>query len=439
MKLFSTFFLLLILATAAQASLFVVNTDLDSETNGCGVGLCTLREAVNGANTSADSTDIFFSAMFFNQTRTITLDAAKGPLNFSAPNTVGTRVTSNTGNPVIISGGGATTVFTVNTNTRLTLENLSITGGNSGGFAGAGIFSAGYLTVNGCTLYGNNTNGGDGGAVAVNGTGAIFVLSRSSVSGNTAASGGGVRIFLGIGGISNSTITNNTATTDGGGVTVADGNRFDINNSIIAGNTDAAAPSNPDVFGTFSSQGYNLIGNVGMATGFTQATDQAGTTAMPINPMINALGFYGGPTQTHALLANSPAIDKGFSFGVRIDQRLRPRPRDLPDANYPNAPGGDASDIGSYEIEIATAAGVTVSGKVMMSTGKGLSRATVTMTDMRGQSRSVATNRTGYFTFADVRAGESYIFEVRSKGYHFNSQVITVTEDLDNVNFTATP
>lgn len=86
---------------------------------------------------------------------------------------------------------------------------------------------------------------------------------------------------------------------------------------------------------------------------------------------------------------------------------------------------------------VSTAAGVTVSGRVMMPTGKALSRATVIMTDRAGVARSVSTDRRGGFIFADVQAGESYIFEVRSKLYTFNSQVITVTEDLDGVNFTA--
>jgi hypothetical protein len=50
-----------------------------------------------------------------------------------------------------------------------------------------------------------------------------------------------------------------------------------------------------------------------------------------------------------ALLAGSTAIDNGKSFGSYFDQRGLPRPVDLP--AYSNATGGDASDIGAYEVQ----------------------------------------------------------------------------------------
>jgi hypothetical protein len=57
------------------------------------------------------------------------------------------------------------------------------------------------------------------------------------------------------------------------------------------------------------SAGYNLIGN-GAGCNFAQAaTDRVGTPAAPIDPRLGPLADNGGPTQTHALLADSPAID----------------------------------------------------------------------------------------------------------------------------------
>jgi len=55
----------------------------------------------------------------------------------------------------------------------------------------------------------------------------------------------------------------------------------------------------------------------------------------------------GGPTQTRALLAGSPAIDAGDSSGSNSDQRGLFRRVDF-DA-YPNA--GDFSDIGAFEYQ----------------------------------------------------------------------------------------
>ena len=45
----------------------------------------------------------------------------------------------------------------------------------------------------------------------------------------------------------------------------------------------------------------------------------------------------------------SPVIDKGSSFGLTTDERGAQRPLDLP--GYPNAPGGDGSDIGAVELQ----------------------------------------------------------------------------------------
>ena len=58
----------------------------------------------------------------------------------------------------------------------------------------------------------------------------------------------------------------------------------------------------------------------------------------------------GGPTQTIALIAGSPALDKGRQFdGNPTDQRGQSRPFDNP--SIPNATGGDGTDIGAYEAD----------------------------------------------------------------------------------------
>jgi CSLREA domain-containing protein len=91
------------------------------------------------------------------------------------------------------------------------------------------------------------------------------------------------------------------------------------------------------------SDGYNLSSDDG--GGFlTQPTDQTNT-----DPGFDPLGLRdnGGPTQTIALTNNSPALDKGNSFGSIVDQRGGVRPYDNP--SIPNANGGDGSDIGAYE------------------------------------------------------------------------------------------
>jgi hypothetical protein len=107
-------------------------------------------------------------------------------------------------------------------------------------------------------------------------------------------------------------------------------------NIIIAKNT--AVLSGPDVFGTFASQGYNLIGKTDGSTGFTQPTDHTGTIASPLDPKLdpNGLQNNGGPTKTIALLFGSPAIDAADDANAPPrDQRGYVRP--------------DVADIGAFE------------------------------------------------------------------------------------------
>src|SRR6185503_6679339 len=69
----------------------------------------------------------------------------------------------------------------------------------------------------------------------------------------------------------NSTLTGNTANGGVGPVPPAGGGIYNsgvvnLKNTIIDNNTVAAAGSGPDLFGTFNSRDYNLIGNTGAAT-----------------------------------------------------------------------------------------------------------------------------------------------------------------------------
>ena len=93
----------------------------------------------------------------------------------------------------------------------------------------------------------------------------------------------------------------------------------------------------PDAFGTFISQGNNLIGETDGSSGWV-GSDLTGTIAQPLDAMLAPLGNYGGPTETMALLPGSPAIGAGVAeSGVTTDQRGASRP-----------PSG-AVDIGAFQ------------------------------------------------------------------------------------------
>jgi CSLREA domain-containing protein len=255
-------------------------------------------------------------------------------------------------------GGGVANSGTLTITDSQLIRNASDEGG--------GLLNRGQATITRSTLWNNSADSGGG---IFNGLSAGLVLINSTVSGNRApetefafdeGEGGGIT-NLGRLSINSSTIFGNRAGNEGssaargGGVLTSSG-AVTIANSIIAGNS---ANDAPDVAGTFTSSGYNLIGIASGGSGFSRAKqDQFGTTASPLDARLGPLANYGGPTPTHALLSGSPALDKGKSFGFRTDQRGRKRPVDLP--AIPNAPGGDGSDIGAFERATVTAPPTTL-------------------------------------------------------------------------------
>jgi len=183
-----------------------------------------------------------------------------------------------------------------------------------------------------------------------------------------------------------------------------------------------------DLSGSYTSNGFNLIENTSGAS----FTGDTATNITGQDPQLFPLANNGGPTQTHALMPGSPAIDKGESSGATTDQRGAMRPVNLPN---PNATGGDGADIGAFEVQAPTAASVTISGRV--SAGKrGVARVVVYLTDQNGSTRTALTNQFGYYRFDEVEVGQTYIFNAYSKRYQFTPQVVTINDSLDNLNFT---
>ncbi len=224
-------------------------------------------------------------------------------------------------------------------------------GGNGGnGGSGGGIYNTGSISVVSVTIVSNSAGiGGDGGYGDANN---FFGGTNLPPSGGQGGSGGGI-FNAGISApiLANTIVGLNLANIGGAPGT-------NILNLEIQGPPHTPEPGNegtngigPDVNGGFTSRGFNLIGAVDGSSGFVNGVgaDQVGTTVAPIDPMIGPLAMNGGPTPTHALLPNSPAVDKGNSFGIREDQRGFRRPYNF--HGIPNAAGGDGSDIGAFELD----------------------------------------------------------------------------------------
>jgi Carboxypeptidase regulatory-like domain len=86
-----------------------------------------------------------------------------------------------------------------------------------------------------------------------------------------------------------------------------------------------------------------------------------------------------------------------------------------------------------------TAASVSVVGRILTASGRGIRNVRITLTAPSGESRTAISSSFGYFRFNEVLAGETYVFAVSAKRYTFVSptQVISIMEDLEGVNFVA--
>lgn len=97
----------------------------------------------------------------------------------------------------------------------------------------------------------------------------------------------------------------------------------------------------------------------------------------------------------------------------------------------------DDNSGSTYSALAPKAAQATVSGRVMNSSGRGLSRVRIAVTNQQGETRFATSNQFGYYRIDDLNAGETYIFELKIKSYLFSPQVLTISESLDNLNFIA--
>jgi CSLREA domain-containing protein len=330
-------------------------------------GVTSLREAIAYANSKAGDDTVTFAIPKGDpgydpatNKYTITLDGAKGQLLVNS----NVQVNGPTDSGVIVSGGDATRVFYFDGSLgpiTAGLSNLTVKGGKAAARQdGGGIYNnRAALTLTDCTVSnnaaGSDTNGGDGGGI-YNDHGTL-TLTNCTVSGNTTGAGdhnggdgAGLYTQHGTVNLNNSTVSNNKTAAGGttggsGGGIYNNGGAVNLLGSIVAGNGFAAGGSGPDLFGAFNSQDYNLIQNTAGAT-------FAGTTAHDItgvDPLLGPLADNGGPTFTHALLAGSPAVDKGTANGLTTDQRGLSRTFD--DLAVTNAEGGDATDIGAFEAQ----------------------------------------------------------------------------------------
>ncbi len=289
--------------------------------------------------------------------------AVSGTVNVTSSILTGNSATQGGAIYAAISSSTGFAFVTVRV-TSSVISNNTATGGGGGIYTtgavnGSSIAVNPLVVITNSTLSGNSASNGTGGGIWVDSLGVAWVVG-STLSGNSANAGGGVYHNGNSGSqlqVTNSTLAGNSAGSGGGGGIVVEflatsGSTANIESSIVALNT--ASGCCPDVSGSFSSKGFNLIGKSDGSIGFTVATDRTGTIASPLDPKLDPAGLQnnGGPTQTIALLSGSPAIDQGTSSGLTgtltVDQRGVGYSRTV-NEGISRPPGGDGTDIGAFE------------------------------------------------------------------------------------------
>jgi len=396
-----------LVATAALAATFTVDSTLDQSDDDIVDGLChtpantcTLRAAIMQANALAEGSTIYLPAGTYTLTRPPVgaNGIESGDLNFETPE-VNNPVIDLVGagsESTIVDGNQLDSVFTIESGRRANLSNLTIRNGlaQQGGGAvvfgpstftrvvvrdntaidGAGVFatSPDFRLVEG-TIRDNQAAQQAGGLMVID----HATLDRSTVSGNSAANGGGVFVHLSSDlRVIESTVSSNRATFDGGGVFVYSLATVNVYSSTIVFNAadsdqndtgDAGGLENFNNLSTVNIRNCLIAGNyiaapfdpddcVGTINSYGRNLfeDVAGCSVVTgsgswdlLNDLgtIGPLGKHGGPTQTHELFPGSNAIDGGDP----VNGCLSPTGVLTVDQRGMGRVGGVRCDVGAYE------------------------------------------------------------------------------------------
>jgi len=220
-------------------------------------------------------------------------------------------VTTNKGKQggVIQNNGGDVTITASTLSVNVATVNGGVIDSQSGG----------SVAIINSTLYANE--GGDGGGVRNNG---VLEITNSTFTDNHASTLGGGVNNTGTATITNTTFSDNSAYNGGGIFNGTSSGTVNFTNTIVAN-------SNPgyDCYNDGGTIGTNINNLV---------EDYSWPAALAGDPSLGALADNGGSTQTHALLEGSPAIDAGnLAACPGTDQRGITRPQ------------GEGCYIGAFE------------------------------------------------------------------------------------------
>jgi predicted outer membrane repeat protein len=174
-----------------------------------------------------------------------------------------------------ISGNHLSRVFEVASGVTDALSGMTISNGQASS-GGSGILNSGTLTVNNCSLSNNSVGG------IANEPGGALTLNGCMLSGNSALSGGGIYNYGNATlTVSNSTVVQNTATGDGGGI--FNEGKVTISGCTLAGNKASTLGGGIYSSGrgsTLTITGSSLLGNSASSAGGGIFVEGSGTLSI---------------------------------------------------------------------------------------------------------------------------------------------------------------
>ena len=353
------------------------------------------------------------STITFSVSGTITLNSTLPPINNDL-------TIDGTGRSIIVSGNNSVQVMIVNSGKALTLLNLTIANGKCG-CRGGGIVNFGTLTVTNSTFSGNSVGNGDGGADGggIENDGGTVNVTNSTFTGNSAYGGGGIENRAGTVNVTNSTFSDNNARLGGG---IYNRSTANVTNSTFSGNSaDPLFGGGILTSGTLnfantiianSSSGVDCanLGTIGTNKN-NLVMDGSCSPALSGDPKLGPLQNNGGPTQTMALLAGSPALNAGDNCVVQNPGCLTtPLTTDQRGAGFPRKFGSQV-DIGAFEVQCSTILAAISGGgaicpngtaQIVVNVSGGSAPYTVTLSN--GSTQPGASNQT-QFSFNVGAAG----------------------------------
>ncbi len=275
-----------------------------------------LNSGVGGALSIFDATVTTISNSVFTANTAAFVGGAIGKGSSGLLTVTDTRFVNNTaafqGGALQLVGSGS------NILRRITVSgNRATTSGASAASLGGGITNGSVMLLENSAVF-ENTSGELGGGI-YSSTTANSTIRSTTLSGNTAPTGGGLDA-AGPTALINVTLVANTASISGAGLSSSFARGVvTVSNSLLSGNLRAGIIENCATIsgGTITSGGYNLSDDTS-CTSLTGPTNRNNTPA----GISASLADNGGPTRSHALQPGSAAINAANAATCPItDQR----------------------------------------------------------------------------------------------------------------------